>query len=55
MRNRLEELHSDRLQGYLLSRPLSAHALEAWLAERPVRLLVPDPTIGRVVNFDRRR
>lgn len=55
VRNRLEELHSDRLQGYLLSRPLSATALEAWLAERPVRALVPDSTIGRVVNLDRRR
>ncbi len=55
VRNRLQELHSDRLQGYLLSRPLSATALEAWLTERPVRPMRPEARIGQVVNLDHRR
>ena len=34
----LAELGCDTIQGYLESRPLSAEALETWIADRPLRL-----------------
>ncbi len=55
VRDRLKELGSDRLQGYLLSRPLAATAFEHWMAERPVRTERNTTRIGQVVNLDRRR
>lgn len=54
VRSRVGELGSDRLQGYLLSRPLPSDAFELWLADRPVRLRRDVPP-GRVINLDHRR
>ncbi len=55
VRNRLQELGSDRLQGYLLSRPLAASAFEHWMSERPVRTNRIHTRVGQVVNLDQRR
>ncbi len=54
VRSRVGELGSDRLQGYLLSRPLPGPAFEHWLADRPIRLRGDAPQ-GRVINLDHRR
>ena len=54
VRDRLYELGTDRLQGYLLSRPLPAEAFEHWVSERPIRTLVESPK-DRVVQLQQRR
>lgn len=38
VRRRLAELGADRIQGYLLSRPMPVAAFEQWIADRPVRM-----------------
>lgn len=54
VRDRLHELGSDRLQGYLLSRPLPQEAFEHWVAERPMRSHTRDPR-ERVIQLEHRR
>ena len=39
VRRRLGELGADRIQGYLLSRPMPVAAFEQWIADRPVRMV----------------
>ena len=39
VRRRLAELGADRIQGYLLSRPMPVAAFEQWIADRPVRMV----------------
>ncbi|MFP5322726.1 MAG: putative bifunctional diguanylate cyclase/phosphodiesterase, partial [Acidimicrobiia bacterium] len=39
VRRRLAELGADRIQGYLLSRPMPVSAFEQWIADRPVRMV----------------
>ena len=39
VRRRLTELGADRIQGYLLSRPMPVDAFEQWIADRPVRMV----------------
>ncbi len=39
VRRRLDEIGADRIQGYLLSRPMPVLAFEQWIADRPVRML----------------
>jgi diguanylate cyclase (GGDEF)-like protein len=39
VRRRLTEMGADRIQGYLLSRPMPAPAFEQWIADRPVRMV----------------
>ncbi|MDE0803487.1 MAG: bifunctional diguanylate cyclase/phosphodiesterase [Acidimicrobiales bacterium] len=53
VRDRLYELGTDRLQGYLLSRPLPAEAFEHWVSERPFRTVADSPK-DRVVQLQRR-
>lgn len=53
VRDRLYELGTDRLQGYLLSRPLPAEAFEHWMSERPIRMVTGTPQ-DRVVQFQQR-
>ena len=38
VRRRLAEMGADRIQGYLLSRPMPVAAFELWIADRPVRM-----------------
>ena len=38
VRRRLAEMGADRIQGYLLSRPMPVAAFEQWIADRPVRM-----------------
>jgi len=38
VRRRLAEMGADRIQGYLLSRPMPVTAFEQWIADRPVRM-----------------
>ncbi|WP_436793249.1 putative bifunctional diguanylate cyclase/phosphodiesterase [Actinospongicola halichondriae] len=54
VRDRLHELGSDRLQGYLLSRPLPVDAFEHWISERPLRTIAGTPQ-DRVVRLQQRR
>ena len=59
VRDMLQELRSDRLQGYLLSRPLTSSAFEHWFTERqgsPVRAGDEgEPDSAQVVNLESRR
>ena len=55
VRDRLAKIGSDRLQGYLVSRPLSASAFESWMHERQVRVAQPASATATVVNFHARR
>lgn len=54
VRDHLKTLGSDRLQGYLLSRPLPVHAFESWVSERPMRTILGTPQ-DRVVRLQQRR
>lgn len=54
VRDHLKLLGSDRLQGYLLSRPLPVHAFERWVSERPLRTINGTPQ-DRVVRLQQRR
>ncbi len=54
VRDRLHELGTDRLQGYLLSRPLPIEAFEYWVSERPTRMLIGMPA-DRVVQLQQHR
>ena len=38
VRRRLADMGADRIQGYLLSRPMPVAAFEQWIADRPVRM-----------------
>ncbi len=46
VRRRLDELGADRIQGYLLSRPIPAEAFEQWIADRPVRMAAMEDADG---------
>jgi len=58
VRRRLVELGADRIQGYLLSRPMPVRAFEQWIADRPVRMAgmstgEAEPNPARVDDFER--
>ena len=58
VRRRLDELGADRIQGYLLSRPIPAGAFEQWIADRPVRMASLDEveaSSGGTIGDDERK
>ena len=56
VRDRIDELGSDRMQGFLLCRPLPIDAFEHWISERPIRGIGDIPVSGaQIVDLDHRR
>jgi len=52
VRRRLAELGADRIQGYLLSRPMPVAAFEQWIADRPVRMVDLSSDDARSVSIE---